>query len=125
MEVRRRLTLTAGFNGRWNKAQIHNGVLTWKEGEEVPINTISGTSFQMKYFEEGGQNWTYQAELHENGNLHWDDGDIWYRQKFEFEGLWPRAHIHGHVLTWSEGEDVQIIPISATSFRMLYYENVF
>lgn len=66
------------FNGIWNKGCIHDGVLTWNEGEHVTIMTISTTTFQMRY--DGND---YNAELRDDGTLHWDDGDTWTRRAKE------------------------------------------
>merc|ERR1711994_264406 len=59
-------------------ASIDNGTLTWKEGKEIPIRTLSATTFQMHYV-----GTAYNAELREDGKLHWDDGDVWSRQAVE------------------------------------------
>jgi len=42
-----------------------------------------------------------------------------------FEGVWAQAHISGNTLTWNEGEDVRICPLSQTTFRMHYVDNVY
>lgn len=110
---------TASFNGKWNKAQICNGVLTWIEGEDVPIEVLSDMSFQMCYLGK-----ICSASLQDDGNLHWDDGDIWCRSKAEFEGFWGQAHIKGNILKWDEGEETKIFPLSATTFQMRYFSNV-
>jgi hypothetical protein len=60
------------FEGRWTKARISGNVLTWNEGEDVLIHIHSASSFSMVY-----DGTVYHAELHENGKLHWDDGDVW------------------------------------------------
>jgi len=111
--------LTASFNGKWSKAQIYNGVLTWVEGEDVPIEVLSDLSFQMCYL-----GTICSASLQEDGNLHWDDGDVWCRSKAEFEGFWGQARIKGNILKWDEGEETKIFPLSATSFQMRYFINV-
>lgn len=121
VDVGQNLALIAKFNGKWSRAQIYNGVLTWEEGEDVPIKVTSSRSFQMCYFDENGKSCIHRAELHEDSNLRWDDGDIWHRRKSAFEGYWPQARIDGNVLTWNEGEEVEIFPIGTSSFRMFYY----
>jgi len=42
-----------------------------------------------------------------------------------FEGVWAQARISGSTLTWNEGEDVPICPLSQTAFRMHYVDNVY
>lgn len=111
------------FNGIWDRARIHNGVLTWNEGEDVTITIISTRTFQMQYL---GKN--YIAEMR-NGKLHWDDDDVWTRQSSvtdtdwhdaSFNGIWNKACIHDGLLTWNEGGDVTIMITSTTTFQMRY-----
>jgi len=111
------------FNGIWNKAWIHDGVLSWNEGEDVALTVTSTKTFQMRYL-----GTDYAAELRD-GKLHWDDDDVWTRQSSDvsvnwhhasFKGTWNKACIHDGVLTWNDGEDVAITVTSAKSFQMQY-----
>lgn len=104
----------ASFAGIWDKACIHDRVLTWNEGEDVPVTVTSAKSFQMIYCEK-----RYGAELR-SGVLVWDDGEVWTRRRAEFEGDWTWATIDEHKLIWKEGEEVAIQPLSATTFQMRY-----
>jgi len=54
-----------------------------------------------------------------------DDGDIWSRGHEKFEGKWTKATISKNILTWSEGEEVTINILSATSFGMIYANKVY
>jgi len=111
------------FNGIWDRARIHDGVLTWNEGEDVTITITSTRTFQMQYL---GKN--YIAEMR-NGKLHWDDDDVWTRQSSvtdgdwhdaSFNGIWNKACIHDGLLTWNEGGDITIMITSNTTFQMPY-----
>jgi hypothetical protein len=64
----------AQFEGNWTKACISKSKLTWNEGDDVAISTLSPTTFRMIYFGK-----VYLAELRKDRKLHWDDGDVWYR----------------------------------------------
>jgi hypothetical protein len=64
----------ASFDGIWNKACIHDGVLTWNEGEDITIMITSTKTFQLRY-----DGIDHTAELRDDGTLHWDDGDVWKR----------------------------------------------
>merc|ERR1712032_1772914 len=73
----------AKFDGDWGCASIRNGLLTWKEGEEVAITIIKPTSFRMTYVGK-----VHEAWLLDDGELQWDDGDVWVRRGEEVaEGL--------------------------------------
>merc|ERR1712087_135923 len=63
------------FKGEWGPACICNETLTWNEGEDVPITIISSKVFQMNYVGK-----TYTARLRIDGELQWDDGDVWSRR---------------------------------------------
>jgi cold shock CspA family protein len=63
------------FHGTWGPARIHNGKLTWNEGEDIVINVESASKFSMSYLGS-----TYSAELCDDGKLHWNDGDVWTRR---------------------------------------------
>merc|ERR1712032_923252 len=65
----------AKFDCDWGCASIGNGMLVWKEGEEVAITVISCRHFKMTY---AGKD--YEAWLLEDGKLQWDDGDVWVRR---------------------------------------------
>jgi len=113
----------ASFKGIWSKARIHDGVLTWNEGENVAITVTSTKTFQMRYL-----GTDYAAELRD-GKLHWDDNDVWTRQSSDvnvnwhhasFKGIWNKARIHDGVLTWNDGEDVPITVTSTKTFQMRY-----
>mmetsp|Transcript_19185 Transcript_19185/g.35168 ORF Transcript_19185/g.35168 Transcript_19185/m.35168 type:complete len:543 (+) Transcript_19185:39-1667(+) len=124
-EVEHEATTAANFNGKWSRAHIYNGVLSWNEGEDVQILPLSATSFQICYFDSVHPHATrvYQAELDTDACLHWDDGDMWCRGKTDLDGSWGPASIHGNILRWKEGEDVQILLLSATSFQMRYFDH--
>merc|ERR1712110_1184438 len=100
------------FDGIWNSASIHDGTLTWNEGEDVPLSIISANIFQMHYVGK-----IYLAVLRDDGKLHWDDGDVWVRGKAKFDGSWGKAEICSGNLVWKEGEEVAIKPLSETSFE--------
>jgi cold shock CspA family protein len=65
----------AGFDGMWGPACINKDVLTWNEGERVPISIRSDRRFFMNYAGKYSL-----AILGDDGKLHWDDGDVWTRQ---------------------------------------------
>jgi len=102
------------FSGVWNKACIHDGVLTWNEGEDVTITITSSKSFHMTYC-----GMTCCAELRDS-KLWWDDGEVWQRSKAQFDGHWTKATIEKGILTWKEGEEVAIQTLSANTFQMWY-----
>jgi cold shock CspA family protein len=116
----------ADFDGMWNKAAIHNNVLSWHEGPwdapcpSVNVDARSAKEFQMMYEGE-----VHQAELRDDGQLYWDDGDKWIRVQLKFEGRWSKASISRNILTWNEGEEVTIDIISPDSFCMTYVGNVY
>jgi len=128
------------FAGVWVPASIYGERLFWKEGEQVPIEILSSRKFQMRY---AGA--TYVAELFDDGTLHWDDGDIWFRrdvgackkddmqslnqhathQRSKFDGTWGPACLKEGTLTWNEGEVVEVEILSDTQFRMVYVGQVY
>jgi len=64
------------FQGEWTKAAISGTTLTWKtHGKTVSLKIIDHKRFSMRWH---GRD--YVATLHEDGMLHWDDGDLWARQ---------------------------------------------
>jgi hypothetical protein len=64
----------AEFDGHWGPASINNGTLTWNEGEDVAITVLSANRFFMIY---AGKK--HVAHYSCDGNLCWDDGDVWSR----------------------------------------------
>jgi antitoxin component of MazEF toxin-antitoxin module len=130
---------TTDFAGVWVPASIYGEMLTWNEGEKVSIEVLSSKKFRMCYV-----GTTYVAELSDNGTLHWNDGDVWSRRKSstctkdetqtfdhhpthedsKFDGVWGPACLRKGVLTWNEGEDVEVDVLSDTKFRMTYVGKV-
>jgi len=106
---------TAEFDGVWDNARIDSGVLTWNEGEQVPIVITGSKTFKMTYVRQ-----VYFAVLLDNGELHWDDSDVWTRPKAEFDGVWANARINKGILKWNEGETVPIIVTGSKTFSMTY-----
>jgi hypothetical protein len=68
---------------------------------------------------------SHLAELRDDGQLYWDDGDTWGRIQLKFEGAWSKASINKNTLSWNEGEDVAIEILSCTAFRMTYVGKVY
>merc|ERR1719401_592973 len=68
------LAITNDFEGVWSKAYIDGETLTWNEGEIVAITRESLRKLRMHYLDK-----EYVGEVQDDGALHWDNGDIWFR----------------------------------------------
>merc|ERR1712032_1584663 len=68
-------------DGDWEAACIKDGTLTWNEGEDVELTILSHSRFCMSYFAMTGCPMHYEAELRNDGKLHWSDGDVWMRSE--------------------------------------------
>lgn len=128
------------YVGVWGPASLYGEMLTWNEGESVPIEVLSSKKFRMSYV-----GITYVAELSEDGALYWDDGDVWSRRKastcakdashtsdcrrtyedLKFDGVWGPARLKKGVLTWNEGEAVEVDVLSEVQFRITYVGRVY
>jgi len=76
------------LNGHWSKADIEDDILTWPNEVTEKLEILSHRSCILKSRETSE---TRQAEVEDDGQLHWDDGDIWVR-KTEKEALhWEPA----------------------------------
>merc|ERR1719189_695372 len=114
------------LDGDWNRGTICGRTLTWTEGEAVALKIITSRTLQLTYV--GA---TYKGELHDDGRLHWDDGDVWTRrhesssptadlQASDCDGEWNRGTIFGRTLTWNEGEAVTLKIITARTLQLTY-----
>mmetsp|Transcript_80112 Transcript_80112/g.126565 ORF Transcript_80112/g.126565 Transcript_80112/m.126565 type:complete len:514 (+) Transcript_80112:16-1557(+) len=81
------------FQGVWGRASIEKDSLTWNEGETVRIDIVSETQFSMTYRDYQYSSRVFLAELRGDGQLHWSDGDVWFRQRelSECASLAPKA----------------------------------
>jgi cold shock CspA family protein len=71
----------ARFHGVWGPAFIEKDSLVWNEGEAVKIDIVSETQFSMTYYcDQQYTSKVFSAELHNDGKLHWSDGDVWSRE---------------------------------------------
>lgn len=69
-------TRQSRFDGSWNGRGIISGdKLTWKSGPATSLTILSATTLELVL---DGR--TYCGELQKDGQLHWDDGDIWTQQ---------------------------------------------
>jgi len=66
---------TLDFTGEWAAASIRSDVLVWNEGEQVSIEVLDKSGFQMTY---DGQ--LFIAKLSDRNTLCWSDGDVWLRE---------------------------------------------
>jgi len=65
------------FDGLWrNRGAIDGDKLTWKDGPTELLVITSDVTLELTF-----EGHTYHGELREDGQLHWDDGDIWTRQE--------------------------------------------
>lgn len=64
------------FDGVWDVGVVSGGRFRWHSGEEAQLLFNSPTKMQMSY------NGTLTAaELQANGEIHWEDGDVWTRKQ--------------------------------------------
>merc|ERR1712232_361650 len=63
------------FDGHWgNRGFIRGTTLVWNDGPATPIVITDRQTLEVKL---DGQ--VYSGELRADGQLHWDDGDVWVR----------------------------------------------
>merc|ERR1712039_318018 len=66
---------TPDFVGEWENASIYGEALIWNSGEQVSIEVLNTSRFQMTY---DGQ--LFIAKLSDRNTLCWSDGDVWLRE---------------------------------------------
>jgi hypothetical protein len=107
----------ASFDGSWSgRGVIREGKLAWQDGPSTPLVILTSTTLRVTL-----DGVSHQGELRNDGQLHWDDGDVWTRSSW-FEGSWKnRGVIHGHTLTWAHGPSSSPVsaPLVITGYRTL------
>lgn len=107
----------ASFDGSWSgRGVIREGKLTWQDGPSTSVVILTSTTLRVTL-----NGVSHQGELRNDGQLHWDDGDVWTRSSW-FEGSWKnRGVIHGHTLTWAHGPSSSPVsaPLVVTGYRTL------
>merc|ERR1712113_1301855 len=68
------LTCEARFDGDWSSATIRGNLLTWRDGQISLLAFPGPRKLQMTC---SGK--AYAGELHPDGKIYWDDGDVWTR----------------------------------------------
>lgn len=63
------------LDGSWNKGTIAGTTLTWRKSRhETDLELLSPTKVRMTM-----KGTEYTGVLHEDGKLHWSDGDVWMK----------------------------------------------
>jgi hypothetical protein len=62
----------ATLHGRWTGGSISGNILVWTDGTTATLKILAPKKFTVKA---GDQ--TLDAELEDDGKLHWADGDVW------------------------------------------------
>jgi probable rRNA maturation factor len=68
----------ADIQGFWDAGEIWGTTLTFEDGEEVELTELTATHVKLTY--EGDD---YEGKLDADGNLHWNDGEVWYKEALE------------------------------------------
>merc|ERR1711920_445582 len=89
----RSLDCKAAFDGYWiGRGVLAGSTFTFDDGSSVPVHYFSRDELELTVDGE-----THRGKLRQDGQLHWDDGDVWRRDVTDAVSMRFGIRMHSHV----------------------------
>jgi hypothetical protein len=95
----------AVLDGHWNRGSIFGRKLAWNAGG---TDCVDRDGFKSLHLTCKGK--TYSGMLQQNGQLHWSDGDIWFKDTRQLPKGWQAAWAEdeGRYYYWCRDRDISV-----------------
>jgi len=99
----------AAFDGCWvGRGILAGSIFTFDDGPSLPVRYLNSDELELTVDGE-----THRGRLGQDGQLHWDDGDVWRRDVADAVSVRFGIRLHSHVRARHQCADVSVGEVGA------------